>query len=272
MSLNAIFGAHRAPNIFHQRPPIDNEGSNSCLATAFKVGAIIVAIFATIASLTLLGPLAGIVTTLISGAALFFIFKSCCGDSHTHPPAHDPHVHRGGYPPPPIHHHGAHHDPHVHRGGYPPPPIHPYGSHHNPHPQYVHSGSHHIPPPIHHHGSHHDPHEQHAPRRSYPSSHSHTQEPGAPPRHASMRTRDSAPLHSHAQEPRAPRPLGPEGHAASRSRDSAPPLMHSYNPGAPPSHATMRYRDSRPPHTHPHNHGAPRPLDPEGHAASRRRT
>lgn len=59
---------------------------NSCWSTTLKVMGVIGGILASIAGFVFLGPIGGIIVTLLSGGAALLLFNNCCGSSaHDHP-------------------------------------------------------------------------------------------------------------------------------------------------------------------------------------------
>ncbi len=89
MSISAVSPLPRyvEPNPVIVDPRLQsNEGEgNSCWTTAMKIAGIIAAVIASIASFVYLGPLVGLVITLVLGTGALLIFNSCCGSVHDHP-------------------------------------------------------------------------------------------------------------------------------------------------------------------------------------------
>lgn len=144
MSINTVSSLTRyvEPNLAPIDPRLQTHegGENNWCVTAMKTAAVIATIIVAIGSFVLLGPLVGLVVTLVIGLPALLIFNSSRGHSHAHggapwfpfyPTYHVP-VGRGDvlvgggharhYPP---------HD-HAHGRGHPgptrvPPPSGPYG-------------------------------------------------------------------------------------------------------------------------------------------------
>jgi hypothetical protein len=87
MSIGSI--SLQTPRFIEQNAEIDprlqvNAGDSSCWTTALKVAAVIAGLAASIGSFAFLGPIAGIVTTVVCGAGLLLLFTDCCRSSHNH--------------------------------------------------------------------------------------------------------------------------------------------------------------------------------------------
>jgi hypothetical protein len=87
MSISAISPLSRyvAPNPVIVDPRLQTNEGESCWTTAMKIAAMITAVIASIAGFVFLGPLIGLVVTLILGTGALLIFNSCFANSHDHP-------------------------------------------------------------------------------------------------------------------------------------------------------------------------------------------
>ncbi len=123
MSINPVLTMPRSaePISAQFNPRLQAKEGDSCWTTALKVAGVITAIIASIGSFVFLGPIGGIIATLIVGAGGLLTFNSCCQNSaHDHvrdapalpwhqrlfswtpagnavtPVRNEPHVHVGG--------------------------------------------------------------------------------------------------------------------------------------------------------------------------------
>jgi hypothetical protein len=95
MSINAIspLPRHVESHAVIADPRLQtHEGEGNCLTTAMKVAGIIAAMFTAITSFVYLGPLLGLVVTLVLGTGAWLIFNSNCASAHNHT-RHSDHAH-----------------------------------------------------------------------------------------------------------------------------------------------------------------------------------
>ncbi len=87
MSINPVLTMPRFadPLSAESNPRLQAKEGDSCWATALKVAGVIGAIIASIGSFVFMGPIGGIITTLILGVGGVLFFNSCCRNSpHDH--------------------------------------------------------------------------------------------------------------------------------------------------------------------------------------------